>query len=558
MKFIRNFTFVLTMAACPALAQQQPWQSESDADIGNEEVVIMKERENELPPANRNYHKVPPQEVSPKKENIQYNFSDYSLPLKPIDPTVRVLTIKTDPPAPYYNRYIKAGFGNYLSSYLDGWISSERNASYLLSLHVNHRGAARGPVDKGNSSYSENQVEVKGSYFTRNATIDGNLYAERNRYNFYGYNEEEIEPEKSDIKQYYNLLGANISIHNAETEKLGIGANVAFDHTSSATEVQENLGKLDVDFRYELSDALGFRLDGDLLMSKYEDETSIGRNLFRLSPAFRFKFAPVSVIAGFNFAYENDTASNADQLHFYPKAEVHISPAESVDAMLGFEGNVLPVTYRSLIEENPFLNAQVPLFHSNKTLDFYGNIRGRIAGNFGFLAGFSAASYKNMYYFVNGEQNSLNPDSTRFDVVYDSGKSAVINVYGELSFNSTNRFQTSLRADYFNYNPDKLPAAWHKPSFKLEWLGSYNMFEKILFTADAYMLGGITAREIGTESEEVELKPIIDLGLGLEYLFSPQASAFLKFDNLLAQEFQRFYHYPSRRLVVTLGVSYAF
>lgn len=553
MKFIRNFTFVLTMAACPAFAQQQPWQSESDADIGNEEVIIVKERENELPPANRNFQKVPPQEVSTPKENIQYNFNDFRLELKPIDPTVRILTIKTDPPAPYYNRYVKAGLGNYFSTYLDAWVSSNRNPSYLSSFHVNHRGAARGPVDKGNSSYSENKIEAKGSYFGRAATLEGNIYAERNNYNFYGYDEEALDPEGSELKQYFNLFGAKIGLRNNATEKFGIGADAAFDYTGSATDVTELLGRFNGNLRYELSDALGIRIDTDFLLSQYEDVTTQGRNLYRLAPAFRFEFAPVKIIGGFNIAYENDTASNADQLHFYPKAEIYISPFESVEAMLGFEGNVVPVTYRSLSRENPFLNTQTPLLHSNKTIDFYGSLKGRIAGNFGFKAGFSAASYKNMYYFVNN-----NIDSSRFDVLYDSGNSAVINIYGELSISSTNRFQTSLRGDYFGYDTGQLPVAWHKPSFKMEWLSSYNLYDKVLFTADAYILGGITAREIGTLAGEVELDPVIDLGLGVEYLFSRQASGFLKFDNLLSKEFERYYNYPSRRLVVSLGGSYAF
>ncbi len=553
MKIIRNLTFVLSISAFPALAQQQPWQNESDADIGNEQVVIVKERENELPPANRNYQKVPPQEVSPIKENVNYNFSEYSLQLKPIDPTVRVLTIKTDPPAEYYNKYIKAGLGNYFSSYLDGWITSKREASHLLSLHVNHRGAARGPVDKGNSGYSTNKIEGKGSYFGKGATIDGNVYAQRDRFNFYGYNPAEVRPEKEDIKQVFRMYGLKLGVNNSESDKLGIGATAAFDHTGSHTEVTENNARVAGNLRYELSDELGVRIKSDLLLSRYEDLNSTGRSLFRLGPAFRFAYEPVKIIAGFNIAYENDTASNAGRMHFYPKAEVSLSPAESIDISVGVEGNMNPVTYRSLITENPFINNSTPLLHSNKMVDFYGEIKGRIAGGFGFNAGFSVANYQNMYYFVNN-----NLDSTRFDVLYDQGNSAIVNIFAGISFHSTDRFQTSLRADYFGYDTEEVPVAWHKPSYKVEWSGNYNLYDKILFTADAHVLGGIVAREPGTLAGEIKLDPVVDLGLGAEYLFSRQASAYLRFDNLLSQEFERFYNYPSRRLVVTLGGSYAF
>ncbi|WP_017731960.1 hypothetical protein [Nafulsella turpanensis] len=551
MRKFRNLTFILSLAAGPVFAQQQPWQTE--AEIGSEEVVIVKERENELPPAVRSYQKVPPQKLSERKENIRYQFPEFSLQLKPVDPTVRVLTIKADPPVPYYNHYIKAGVGNYFSTYLDAWINSEKNPSSLYGLELKHRGAARGPVDKGNSGYSKNKIKGHAKFFGRNLTLDSEAYYQRSRFNFYGYDEEALDPEKSGLKQVFNQMGARLAIKNAENDRLGLGAGVAFYRTSSFLDARENLGMAEGTLRYELSDVLGVRLDSDLLVSNYKDSTSLSRNVFRVSPAFRFDYAPVEILAGFNIAYENDTAGNADQLHFYPRAEVRITPSESVEAWIGVEGNILPFTYQSLVNENPFVGEYLPLLHSNKTIDFYGNVKGRIGGGFGFGAGFSVANYKNMFFFVNSLE-----DSSRFEVIYDNGNTAIVNGYGELSYTVTDRFLTSLRADYFAYNTDDVAAAWHKPEYKVEWLANYNLYDKILFSANAFVLGGITAREIGTLDTEVELKPIADLGVGIEYLFSPQAAAFLQLENILSQQFERYYHYPSRGIVVTIGGSYAF
>ena len=553
MRKIRNLTFILGLAAVPAFAQQQPQPWQTEAEIGSEEVVIVKERENELPPAVRSYQKVPPQQLSERKESIQYQFPEFSLQLKPIDPTVRVLTIKSDPPAPYYNHYIKAGLGNYFSTYLDAWVSSERNASSLLGLEFQHRGAARGSVDKANSGYSKNELKGHAKYFGRNLTLNSEAYYQRSRYNFYGYNEEALDPEKSDLKQVFNQLGARIGIKNVENDRLGLGAGLAVDRISSHLNARENSLRAEGTLRYELSDILGIRLDTDLLVSNYKDSTSLSRNVFRVSPAFRFDYAPVEILAGFNIAYENDTAGNAGELHFYPRAELRLRPSESVEARVGVEGNILPFTYQSLVNENPFVAESLPLLNSNKTIDFYGSVKGRIGGGLGFGAGFSVANYKNMYFFVNSLE-----DSSRFDVLYDGGNTALVNGYAELSYTVTDRFLTTLRGDYYAYNTDDVAAAWHKPEYKLEWLANYNLYDKILFSANAFVLGGITAREIGTTDTEVELKPVANVGLGVEYLFSPQAAAFLQLDNLLAQQFQRYYHYPSRGFVVTIGASYAF
>ena len=81
--------------------------------------------------------------------------------------------------------------------------------------------------------------------------------------------------------------------------------------------------------------------------------------------------------------------------------------------------------------------------------------------------------------------------------------------------------------------------------------------QKIKLNADLYMLSGILARDPGNGTV-VNLKSIVDIDLGLEYIISKQASVFVNTYNVLGKEYERFLNYPNRGLQVIAGLSYSF
>jgi outer membrane receptor protein involved in Fe transport len=64
---------------------------------------------------------------------------------------------------------------------------------------------------------------------------------------------------------------------------------------------------------------------------------------------------------------------------------------------------------------------------------------------------------------------------------------------------------------------------------------------KLNFSAYAYVLGGINARDTGFNA--VKLKTIADIGLNAEYTIVPRLSAFVQFNNLLNSKYQRWQGY---------------
>lgn len=546
---------LMAMGTVAQAQQQQPWK---EGEIEAEQVVIVKDRENELPPATRSYQKIPPQQPMQEVRTVTFRSSEPTLSLRPIQPGVRVLKMQQDPPSEYFQRYIKAGFGNYYSPLLDAHLSSPRQAAYVYHLNLRHESAATGPVDKRNSSWGETSLRASGTLIGKSARITGSGWYARDRFHFYGYDQAQPEPDRADIKQVYNRVGVKAELENINQEDLILKGSASVSRTSTNREVSENKAELEGNVNYTLSEMLGLHVNSTLLLSNYEDVVSNNRTLFRILPGFTTQFGALTVTGGFTFAWENDTAQNADKLHLFPRAEISVEPLANVRVFGGLRGDVLPVTYDFISQQNPFLNQQIPLLFTQNTIELYGGASASLAGGFGAAGGFSVAKLKNMYYFVNNYNATAPYDSSRFDVLYEQGNTAYVNVYGQMSFSRSEKFSTRVRADYYGYSPETLDEPWHQPSFKLEGDVKYNIYDKIYVDAEAFVLSGITARALGTEGGATTLNPVINLTLGGEYRFSPQATAFIRFHNILNKEFERFQNYPSRKLLVRIGATYAF
>ncbi len=249
---------------------------------------------------------------------------------------------------------------------------------------------------------------------------------------------------------------------------------------------------------------------------------------------------------------ENDTLGNLDQLHFYPVFKADYTLADEFIVYGGLEGDIMANTLRSITLENPWLKPGTPLFHTNKTIEFYGGIRGKLIDRINYNTGLSLANYKNMYFFVN---NTM--DSTKFDLLYDQGNTALFRFFGEIGLAREELYRLDLRADFYSYGTEDIGEAWHKPSYRVSLSGSYNLYEKILLNADFFVLGGIKAREVSTE-RAVDLDNVLDLSFKIDYLFSDRFSVFIDLNNIFGNNYQRLYNYPSQGFLGMFGASYSF
>lgn len=560
MKLSLNLFLLLIFFAVQVKAQD-PWGEEGE--IEDAEVVIEKEREIELPRANRNFERVPPLPVQKPQIDVTYRFVELSPALSDLNPDIRVLKVKEPPLPKLYGNYIKAGAANYLTPYLSLFLNSTRNKDYSYGVHVNHLSSRQGPVDGANSGNSDTRVMLNGKYFAKNHTFSAEGGYERERYHYYGYTPG-LEIDRDSIRQIFNIAHLQARLQKtAPDAAFDYSMGVAFDRIGDRFDAVENQVSLGLDAGFAISDQLGFHIENDAYLMNWSnvheeinaDTGAISRNLFTIKPHFTYKTGEergLEASAGLNIAYENDTINGGNQLHLYPYlwAAYYLTDGLSIYGQV--EGDMQKTSWLDFTRENPYVASSVGLAHTNKTLGFQGGIRGRISSVLGFNAGVDASNFKNMYFFVNNAA-----DSTKFDVLYDTGNTFLLNLFGELQISSGSRFRSSIRGDYYHYSTANIESPWHKPNVKVSLLANYNVYEKILLSTELMVLTGIEGYNAASNTSRM-LDPIADLGFKADYIFSSRFSSFLQLKNIFAQNYERYLNYPSRGIMVMLGATYSF
>jgi len=260
----------------------------------------------------------------------------------------------------------------------------------------------------------------------------------------------------------------------------------------------------------------------------------------------------LKVSVGLIAAFENDTI-DSKSVHVYPdiKASYPISP--SVDAVASLSGGMEKVSLQSLSYENIWLAPNVPIFHTNKTIDFNVGLNAKLGNKISAHSGLAVANLKNWYYFVNTDT-----DQSKFTTVYDGGSGTKrANLYASVSYVQSEIAKFMLRADLYRYSTARIDEAWHRPTYRITANAFYNLYEKFLFNVDVIAQGGMKAQEPITQNT-IKLDAAFDLNFKTEYLFSESFSAFIQLNNIASSKYPVFLYYPVRGFQIMGGITWSF
>lgn len=558
-------TAILLFSALPGYAQdgskdkdkdkgkpKKEW--ENDGEIKNVEIEIVTERQITLPEASRNFDKIPPRASEPIKPPITYDFKSVNFQPPPISMQLRPLKLKQEGESKVYGGYLRAGFGNYISPLLEAYYNTTRDKNKLLGAHAIHHSSDRGPVDGRNSGSGTTAINVFGKTFNDANALSGNAGFENRTTHFYGY-PEGMSVNPTAIKQSFSLFKLYGDLTNASNTDFSYKLGAGFSHLNDKFSAKET--QFDLLFRsaYKLNDDQRINIDADYTMINRKDvKVDIGaRNLFVVSPFFQFEpVEDLKVKAGIKVAYENDTIDSKD-LHVYPDIEASYPITPTIDVFASLTGGIEKVSLQSMSYENLWLAPNVPIFHTNKAIDFTGGIKARLGSKVSAHAGISMSTLKNYYYFINSET-----DQSKFDVVYDRGAgTSRANFFVAMAYAQSETAKFMLRGDLFGYKTSTLAEAWHRPTYRVTANGSYNVYDKILLSADIIAQGGMKAWNPVTDKTE-KLDAAFDLNFKAEYLFSQSFSLFVQLNNIISNKYPLYLNYPARGFQATAGITWSF
>jgi hypothetical protein len=234
------------------------------------------------------------------------------------------------------------------------------------------------------------------------------------------------------------------------------------------------------------------------------------------------------------------------------------------DALIPYvalKGGLTQQSFYALTGVNEFVLSHVELRNENKALEAVIGLKGTISKRIGFNVMASFANVKDRALFV---KDTLHSAGNRFNVIYDTMN--ITTFEAALNYQLHEKIKLDLVGRYYSYNALNNTYAWNLPQVQVVLRGSYNLYDKFIFSADVNLEGGRKALVYATESGAtlengqyaVPLGFIADANLSVEYRYNKRISAFLNFNNIAAQRYKRWYNYPTQGLQAMAGVTFRF
>lgn len=543
--------------------------SVSDTIPNNMTKVVENEVEAQiqLDSANRHIDVIPKQVRKINIEKQKYSAQEFKVKLENLTPKVGAFKVKPQKADPLMGNYVKAGFGNYVTPYLEAYFNSVRNEKYSYGVHYKHLSSKNGPNEYYEnvieSGTGENDLDIYGRYFQGQNQWNAELNYKRLRYNFYGIDTTgNLNLPAADIvslepyKQLFHIFNAKIKLkHDNPKSDFTYKAKIDFHSVKDDFSAKENTFHVGTNLAYRLDELSKIGLDIDAYISNRTDAESFLRHFYQVKPAYIRKHEKYLIKGGVNVVYDNDTLGK-NGIHFYPTlhVDVRVEKPHEIHAYIGIDGNLERGSYLEMIYENPYLSSNILVNNQNNTLRFYGGVKGTIKKYVSFHGELSVKNYKNFLHYINDTTLTL---QNKFLSVYETGNTSVVNTDIEVMYRKNKTFGTGLKVDGNFYSLSAYENAFHRPMLRAHYLAEYKFKDKVQINADIYYISGIFAYNFKEQSSE-KLKDIIDLNLRGTYFFNQKFSAFVELNNLLSKSYQLYQYYPSKKINFLVGVGYVF
>ena len=488
-----------------------------------------------------------------------------------------------------YKNYMAAGYGNYGTPYFETFIHHNIRFKNEFGLHAKYL-ASQDNIRNSilNSNFSNlNAVafyKQQDRYFDWKVTLN----SERNIYNYYGLPTNIIftEPTTNAIneKQTYNYfeLGGDFTFKDSYIDYGKIKVSYFTDDYKSSEILAQFDAKLGFPLKFlhpslnDITIKTGVEYLKGEFNNNYKDFNSINYSTItiNLSPEYKMNYNNFIFRAGLNVIASLDSENNATNIFIMPNLLVQKPILKKyLNAYAGIYGDLHTNTYKNFTEENPYVS---PTFFITQTLEksnlfigFNGRINNDISYNFKvtskseedkplFLRNASKSDGTNTV--VNGYSLLGYEYGNSFSIYYDDVKTT--SFFTEIEYDFSKRLAFNLQGIYNNYTLENALETWNLPQIEaslsakyknVKWFATANVFY-VSERKDAIYNGQFPSSFKGIQT----ISSFMDANLNGGYHFNDKFSAFLKLNNVLNTQYQRFANFDTQGFQILGGITYKF
>ena len=535
--------------------------STSTGEVVDAEIVIQKDRKIVLPQSNK---------INTPVKNGVKTAGPLSLQYQPVDPEFSWPAYKSevsfkeiedeDQGLSKFQNSIKAGYGNFGSPI--GELLYFKNLDKVkFNTRIFHESFREGPIEGSNSSTSNTELRLGATISGKAFEVTPRFGVEQIGYKFYGNTNnrntgfstaEALEVQSRSVNFGFGIKG--------DVKDLTYSFNPMINNTSQSVKDGPDINKeLVFEFKGDLNlkinkpTIVGFDLSGN--SGDYTGGLNYNRSLLTIAPWISHRSSSWKIKGGLGLSTDK-TGSVSNRTGLYPffNADWQFDPKWSLSGSInsGIKWNSL----ESLLEQNQFLDDSLVIHNTELQLAIGGSIKGSLTNNLTVTSGVKWESYNAIPIFL------PSTDSSRFIVGYDNGPfqsstTDVLSFRGGLVYAPTSSTSAGMEFTLYNYTTSSLAKAWHLPSASFKFFILKNIKEKFFINTEFIALGGIEAPGT-TATEIIDLDSFLDVNLNLDYKATERFSIFLKLNNLLNNEYERYIGYPVRGASFKVGGKYRF
>lgn len=485
-----------------------------------------------------------------------------------------------------FDNYLALGFGNYTTPFIEFFLHQNRKFETDYGIYLKYTSSENGVKNTFlNNEFST--LNLGGFYLKEERgftwKIGGNMY--QKQYNWYGL------PNISFDNNTINSIAAKQTYGFYEVESEVVFEDSYFDNIKGALSLfDDKFGSKEVGFllKPSLKIPLGFisknlseleletninYLQGEFEQN-YLNNSNIKYSFFNLGihPVYRVNWNKLSIKLGSKIYLTSDIENSLTDILAYPDLEITYPVITNlINFYAGAGGDLYMNSFQKFSEQNPFVSPTLFLTQTNEQYNLFGGINGTISSNISFNVKASYKSDEDHALFVrnNSKSNGVFNASTSllgyeygnsFNVFYDD--ISTLSIFGEIEIDASKRFSIGATIQTNSYTTTFQQEAWNLPKIEGTIYGKYKN-NNWYANANIFFVGNrMDVQYNGTFPSTIasieSLDAFTDMNLNGGYHFSDFFSAFVKLNNILGTDYDRYANYNVLGFQALAGITYKF
>ena len=446
--------------------------------------------------------------------------------------------------------YIKVGYGNYSTPYVNAGFSFGDGKKMLVNLYANYI-SSKGKIS--NQDYTQLQIKANAIFFTpKNEVYVGAQLSQNNNY-LYGYNHSLYTFKKDSVRQQFQDLVLTGGVRNTTSGEYGISynPNITVINFTNKNKVNENTVIANAPITKTFGDAFMLKIDAKADITSYTTKNlasniKFSNNVFQIAPSIAISSPRFSINAGIVPTWNNGL------FVWLPNVFAEAQVKEKIFLIqAGWIGRYTKNTYRNLTAFNPFLTT-IPFQKNTKEIEYYGGIKATVGKHFSFNLKGGIVSFNDMPLFINDTAT----DNKAFNISNEKSVQS-LRIHGDLSFINQDKFTLTAGLTFNGYTLLQSNAkAWNTVPMEITSSLRWWAFKQVLLKADLYAFSGGNYLTKGNKAQS--FSGGTDISVGAEFKVNNRFSAWIDINNIANQKYQRWHTYEVYGLNVLGGIRVSF